>query len=123
MNLLGDIPLLSLAQVATILNIKDEVATKRWLDSNNVPIHTICKKKQVFRFDFDVALGIKHARSLKSKFAFSWQERYRLSQPNPAIIEVVLKDLSDFSIISQPTTRINVKTDSGKKLLTKLNNL
>ena len=113
----GESPLLSVGEVALILNVKQEAAINR-LNDWGVPSFKIGKVNFVTRFDFEVALGIIHANALKSKYPTCWQERYRLSQANPAIVELVFKDMG--MSISAPTTKVKAQSESSKKLLNKL---
>ncbi|CAF3357091.1 unnamed protein product [Rotaria sp. Silwood2] len=118
MSAYGESQLLSIGEIADLLNVKADAATK-WLKTNGIHIHKFCKTKHVFRFDVHVVLGIAHARGLKLEFPNDWQERYRLSQSNPSVSELVFKELNAYSNY-QPTTRVIALTESDNKLISKL---
>ena len=81
---------ITLSELTTQLNHKDNRATKRWLKEKNIFLHTRGKEKYIFKWHFDLAIQLTIVEELKVTHPTNWHILYALNASNPEITATVL---------------------------------
>lgn len=119
MNLEGHLPMIPVHDVAVILGgVNDETASK-WLKQNGIPIHKMCKKKNVFQIQVDIVLGKLLAKDLMKNNPKCWEEKYQLIAKDQKVYQYVVKELNGENWLLPNTTVLDI-SDTDKKLRERL---
>lgn len=114
----GHLPIITVQTVATILGVKNETAS-RWLKQNDIPIHKICKKSNVFQIEVDVAIDKLRAKDLMLKYPRNWEERYQQEANDNKVCQLVIQELKGETWI-RPSTIVKPINESDYKILKRL---
>ncbi|MBL0329102.1 MAG: helix-turn-helix domain-containing protein [Bacteroidetes bacterium] len=114
----GHLPIITVQTVATMLGVPRESASK-WLKQNDIPIHKISKKGNVFQIDVAVAIDKIHARDLKIKYPSTWEERYQIEANDPKVCQLVIQELKG-ETWTRPSTIVKPINESDNKILKRL---
>lgn len=114
-------PFYSVNEIAEKFGVTPDTACS-YLKALKVEVVKPCKTRQVFKLEFDIAIGKAEAKRLRNCYPKSWDEMYLKTAKDKSVAEVVIDEIKS-ECLSLPVKPTIVKTDSGKKLLTKLNNL
>ena len=110
---------LTILEVASKLNFKCTVATKKWLDRKKVKIYKDSKPHYVFEIDVDCEIDKTRIKDLRVKYPNKWVELYREIAKDISVFSMVVLSLKgDLSI--KPTTKVPLTTEDDNKLFKKL---
>lgn len=108
-------PRLTLRQVATELNYKDESATRKWLKKMGVQIHRTAKDNYVYQIELDLILERPYVNSLRIKHPQKWKEMYRVVCKDNTLYELMMIEMDELTPII-PMTKVSLRSKSDDKL-------
>ena len=87
-NISRSLDILTLAQVAEKINVKDIESAKKWLQEKNIKIHRFLNNSFVYQIEVDSEIDKPFVQQLRNKYPDKWKDRYR----------DVVKDLSVYNL-------------------------
>lgn len=88
-NTTYNLDLLTISQVAELLNLKDNESAKKWLKKNGIKTYKFSKCLFVYKIEIAAAIDRPFVINLRNKFPDRWKSRYR----------DVVKDLAVFNLL------------------------
>ena len=87
-NISRSLDILTLAQVAEKINVKDVESAKKWLKETGIKLHRFLNSTFVYQIEVDSEIDKPFVQQLRIKYPDKWKERYR----------DVVKDLSLYNL-------------------------
>lgn len=110
--------LLTIAEVASKLKLKDNDSAIKWLKKQGISIHKI-PKNVVYKIEVDCAISKPLLVDLKIKYPANWNSIFRGICNNVALYEMVVSQVGD-PIVLRPTTKVLPRNNKEKELLKRL---
>ena len=110
--------LLTIAQVATRLKLKDNASAIKWLKGQDISIHKI-PKCVVYRIEVDCAISKPLLIDLKRKYPSNWGSIFSGICNNVALYKMATSQVGE-PISTRPTTKVLPKNNKEKDLLKRL---
>lgn len=110
--------LLTIAEVATRLKLKDSDSATKWLKKQDISIHKI-PKNVVYKIEVDCALSKPLLVDLKRKYPANWNSIFSGICNNVALYEMVVSQVGE-PILMRPRTKVFPKNNKEKDLLKRL---
>lgn len=110
---------LSMAQVARLINAKDDETAKKWLTDNDIQLHKRAGKPFVYEIEVACELDKPFVINLKNKYPQMWKDLYR----------DIVKDMSVFHLLTftldnekfdRPITKIKAKNKHEERIINEL---
>lgn len=115
----GSLMTLTLAEVGSIIKIKDTEAIKRWLKNNDIGIHNFSKILYVYQIEVDCWIDKNYVKKLKTKFPLTWKDLYKTVAKDDTVYKMVIFQV-DGTTSFTPVTKVKRKSKSDDKLFEKL---
>ena len=87
-NISRSLDILTLAQVAEKINVKDVESAKKWLKEKGIKLRRFLNSTFVYQIEVDSEIDKPFVQQLRIKYPDKWKERYR----------DVVKDLSLYNL-------------------------
>ena len=115
----NNLKILTILEVAKKIKIKDNVATKKWLEKKGIRIYTDTKTHYVYEIDVAVEIDKPWVINLMNRYPENWKDVYKKTVKDNAVYEMVLLSLGE-DVSYLPTTKIKSLNGNDKKLFEKL---
>ncbi len=114
--------LISVDEIAAIINAETKVSAKKWLHKNNIIFQKLGKHYYALEAEVKCEVLIGYAKSIRKKYPETWVELLKKIANDELVYEMLLNKLSKATCIQQPTTKLTLKNKKEKELLKSLMN-
>jgi hypothetical protein len=101
---------ITLSELASLLNLKDNRAAKKWLKEKNIFLHTRGKEKYIYKWHFDFAQQLMIVEDLKRQNPATWFKFYQKDKSRPELTEAVFEVHPPMSIVKNRISTKHLKT-------------
>lgn len=110
---------LTLAQVAILINAKDNDTAKKWLNENGIQIHKRAGKPFVYEIEVSCEMDRPYVINLRNKFPHMWKELYRATVKDISVYNLLIF-LLDNEIQDRPIPKIKAKDEYEERIINEL---
>jgi hypothetical protein len=118
----NNLKLISLEEIAAMINTSNKISTKEWLKKNNIQLEKYGKSCFAMKAEVECELLKPYVNNLKKKYPYSWVELLKKIASDDIVFEMLLDKLSSEKKTLLPTTKITIKSKNDKKLYNTLIN-
>ncbi len=112
--------LISLEQLAKILNIATTTAAINWCKINEISVFRRCNRNMVYQIEVDIAIDRLLVRTWIHKYPKDWEEKYKVVAKDERVCQLVIEEIKG-SPMKSPSTIVKPISKSDTKLLNRLN--
>ena len=101
----SNLDMLTIPQVAIMINVKDNGTAKKWLKNKGIKIHNFTKTTFVYQIEVASEIDKPFVLQLRNQYPEKWKERYRDVVKDFAVYNLLLSKIEDI-----PTQTPTVKS-------------
>lgn len=101
----SNLDMLTIPQVAIMINVKDNGTAKKWLKNKGIKIHNFTKTTFVYQIEVASEIDKPFVLQLRNQYPDKWKERYRDVVKDFAVYNLLLSKIEDI-----PTQTPTVKS-------------
>lgn len=110
---------LTMAQVARLINAKDDDTAKKWLTDNDIQIHKRAGKPYVYEIEVACELDKPFVINLRNKYPHIWKELYRDTVKDMSVFHL-LTFILDNERFDRSIPRIKARDKQEEKIINEL---